>query len=130
MTEEKVYRQSLKAVYLSYLPLKWFWAMCLIFVPVLCDYLRWKNTEMRLENKFLVFKTGVFTTFSKEIPYEDIKSVNVLQPIIGKFFNYGTISINMTNAMDTIVMKNVNNPEVVRREIQNLYVKSQKVKLA
>lgn len=36
----------------------------------------------------------------------------------GKFFNYGTIPINMTNAMDTIVMKNINNPEVVRRELQ------------
>lgn len=32
--------------------------------------------------------------------------------------------------MDTIVMKNINNLEVVRREIQNLYVKSQEVRLA
>ena len=76
-----------------------------------------------------MFKTGVFTTFSKEIPYEDIKSVNVLQTIIGKFFNYGTISINMTNTMDTIIMKNVDNPDVVRRDIQERYVKSQKLKL-
>lgn len=128
--QDKVYRQSLKAVFLNYLPVKWIWTMFLMFMPVICDYLRWKNTELRLENKFLVFRTGVFTTFSKEIPYEDIKSVNVMQSIVGKGFKYGTISINMTNALDTIIMRNVDNPDIVRKEIQERFVKSKKVKLS
>ena len=79
---------------------------------------------------FLVFVTGSLKTYSKEIPYEDIKTVRVEQSIIGKYLNYGSVFIETKDGLDSILFKHVKDPESVRRAVQQRYVKADKIKVA
>lgn len=98
-------------------------------VIALLYYLNYKNTKLSFEPQFLVYVSGALVTHSKEIPYEDIKNVRVEQSIIGQWFKYGTVLISMKESPDVIAFKYVNEPEVVRKAVQDKYVKSSKVKL-
>ena len=99
-------------------------------IVAILDYLNYKNTKLVFEPIFLVFVTGSLKTYSKEIPYEDIKTVRVEQSIIGKHFNYGSVFIEMKDGLDSILFKHVEDPESVRRAVQQRYVKADKIKVA
>jgi len=128
VSQEITIKQSPKAVALDYLPVKWMIAFFII--PIVIDYLRYKNTELRFEKDFLVLKTGVLSASTKEIPYEDIKSVRIEQSIMGNLCNYGSVIIAMRDFTDTIVFGPVDAPEKVSSEIKKHFVKSDKVKLS
>lgn len=126
----KEYRQSRTAITISYVAYRWFLAAMTIGILALFDYMRYKNTKLSFESKFLVFVTGAFSTQSKEVPYEDIQSVRVEKSFLGNIFNYGTIIVLMKDGSDTIVFKYVENPEEVRKVVQDHYVRSEKVKVS
>jgi uncharacterized membrane protein YdbT with pleckstrin-like domain len=126
---QQEFRQSKNAIYISYAVYRWMVACMTIGVVAALDYLNYKNTKLSFEDKFLVYVSGALTTHSKEIPYEDIKTVRVEQSIIGKYFHYGTVLISMKESLDTITFRYVNDPEAVRKAVQDKYVTSDKVKL-
>lgn len=130
LQEEKIFRQSSKAILISYVLYRWILASFTLFILPLADWLNYRNTKLIFEDNFLVFITGAFTTSSKEIPYEDIKNVRVSQSLIGKWFDYGTLDISMKESSDLISFKFVHGPESVRREVQKIYVTSSKLKLS
>lgn len=98
-------------------------------IPVLYDYLMYRNTRLTFRDKFLVFDTGAFTKRSKEIPYEDILNIRARQTLLGQFFNYGTVTATMKDGMDTITFRYVHEPESVRRAVQGAFVESKKFKV-
>jgi uncharacterized membrane protein YdbT with pleckstrin-like domain len=123
------FKQSKNALIVNYVLYRWAIALMTMGVVAVLDFLNFKNTKLSFEPQFLVFVSGALTTHSKEIPYEDIKTVRVEQSIIGKFFNYGSILISMKELSDTITFRYVNDPDSVRKAIQAKYIKSDKVKL-
>ena len=129
MSKDIEFKASKNAIIINYVAYRWMIAMMSCGIIALLDYLNYKNTKLSLEPKFIVYVSGALTTNSKEIPYEDIKSIRVEQSILGKFFNYGSILIVMKESPDSIVFKFVNAPETVRKTIQSRYVESNKVKL-
>ncbi len=128
-TDTNEYKQSVNAIIITYVLYRWFLACITAGVIALLDYLNYKNTKLSFEPQFLVYVSGALVTHSKEIPYEDIKNVRVEQSIIGQWFKYGTVLISMKESPDVIAFKYVNEPEVVRKAVQDKYVKSSKVKL-
>lgn len=125
---EQEFKSSKNAIIISYVIYRWILALMSIGIIALLDYLNYKNTKLSLESKFIVYVTEALTTNSKEIPYEDIKNIRVEQSIIGKLFNYGSIAISMKETVDTIIFTYVNNPEQVRKTVQDKYIRSDKVK--
>lgn len=125
----KTYKQSTNAIIISYVLYKWLIACMTIGISALYDWLNYRNTKLTFENKFITFVTGGFVTHSKEIPYEDIMKVNVDQSIIGQWFNYGTVNIKMKETDDIVSFKYVHAPEVVRKAVQDMYVRSAKLKM-
>lgn len=123
------YRQSKKAIYVSYAVYRWLFAYVTLGFFILYDWLNYKNTRLTLEEKFIVFVTGAFVTHSKEIPYEDIMKVRVDQSFIGAWFDYGTVNIIMKEREDTLKFKYVHSPEAVRKAIQEKFVTSTKLKI-
>ena len=125
------YRQSIAAILIYYvISFKFMLAMFTVGIVAILDYLNYKNTKLVFEPIFLVFVTGSLKTYSKEIPYEDIKTVRVEQSIIGKYLNYGSVFIEMKDGLDSILFKHVEDPESVRRAVQQRYVKADKIKVA
>ena len=125
------YRQSIVAILIYYvISFKLILAMFTCGIVAILDYLNYKNTKLVFEPIFLVFVTGSLKTYSKEIPYEDIKTVRVEQSIIGKYLNYGSVFIEMKDGLDSILFKHVEDPESVRRAVQQRYVKADKIKVA
>lgn len=123
------YKQSKNAIIISYALYRWFLACITMGIIGLLDYLNYKNTKLSFEPKFLIYVTGALTTHSKEIPYEDIKNVRVDQSIIGQWFKYGTVLISMKESADEIAFKYVHEPEAVRKAVQEMYIRADKVKL-
>lgn len=125
------YRQSIVAILIYYvISFKLILAIVTCGIVAILDYLNYKNTKLVFEPIFLVFVTGSLKTYSKEIPYEDIKTVRVEQSIIGKYLNYGSVFIEMKDGLDSILFKHVEDPESVRRAVQQSYVKADKIKVA
>ncbi len=129
MQSDTEYRQSKNAIIASYVCYRWFFALITYGILALYDYLLFRNTRLIFGDKFLTFETGAFTTRSKEIPYEDILNVRAEQSLIGRWFEYGTVTATMKDRADTIVFKYVHTPELVRRAIQNQFVASSKHKI-
>lgn len=129
MQPDTEYRQSKNAIIASYICYRWFFALLTYGILALYDYLVFRNTRLVFEDKFLTFETGAFTTKSKEIPYEDILNVRAEQSLIGRWFEYGTVTATMKDSTDTIVFKYVHSPEAVRRAIRSKFVSSSKHKI-
>lgn len=126
MSETK-FKLSIVGIAFSYLSWKFF-LIGFIF-PIVNDYMKYKNTKLEFDEDFISFTEGGFTNKTKEIPFEDIKSVRIRQSFLGQIFNYGDIIVVMKDLGDDIIFRAVEGPEVVSKAIKSQFVKSSKVKL-
>ncbi|MEI6193206.1 MAG: PH domain-containing protein, partial [Verrucomicrobiota bacterium] len=60
------------------------------FVSTLLDYLK---SEVLLTNQRLFFRTGFIRRVSGELPLENIETIFLVEPILGRIFGFGTISL-------------------------------------
>ena len=78
-----------------------FLAICIIvglaWIPR--DIIRFCCTKLEITNKRVKGKTGLVNTNELDSPLNKINSVQVKQGIMGKIFNYGTISITTASSM-------------------------------
>lgn len=71
-----------------------FLGLVLLLLPLLVGpYLYMVCTEVVLTNKRFILKTGYFNIKTAEIFIEKIESVTFSQDLLGRIFNYGTISL-------------------------------------
>ena len=80
-------------------------------------YFKITFSEIALTNRRLIIKTGFMETRSVEILLPKIESVQVLQPLLGKMFDFGSIIVHgVGGSKDTLGF--VPQPEKVRNAIQ------------
>ena len=60
------------------------------FVSTLLAYLK---SEVLLTNQRLFFRTGFIRRVSGELPLENIETIFLVEPILGRIFGFGTISL-------------------------------------
>lgn len=72
----------------------------LAFIIILLGLLRFAHmmitkatTEIAITNKRLVYKQGLIARYTGEINIDRIEGVNVLQGILGRIFDYGSVMI-------------------------------------
>jgi len=64
---------------------------CLVsFVSTLFAYLK---SEVTLTNQRLLFRTGFIMRVSGELPLENIETIFLVEPILGRIFGFGTVSL-------------------------------------
>ncbi len=62
----------------------------IIFV---CKIISYYRTTLTLTDQRLIFRRGVLSTHSADIPYEQVEKVEVDQKLFGKIFHYATLSV-------------------------------------
>lgn len=67
-------------------------------VSVLRAWIDQFTTEIAVTNRRVIHKRGLIRRTTREMNMDKVESVLVDQPIIGRFLNYGTISIRGTGA--------------------------------
>lgn len=75
------------------------------------------TTRLTITNRRVEGKIGLIKTERMDSRIEQITSVKVTQGLIGKMFNYGTISIN--TAGGNYNFNYMSNPEKIRKAINN-----------
>lgn len=69
----------------------------LLFIPTIkaiIETVKFNAVELAITNKRIIGKIGVANTQALDAPLNKIQNVSVSQPLFGKIFNYGTVTID------------------------------------
>ena len=75
------------------------------------------TTEIAITNNRLVYKRGLVARHVGEINIDRIEGVNVLQPILGRIFNYGRIMIRGMGVGE-VLLPPIEDPIAFRKAIE------------
>ncbi len=76
------------------------------------------TTEIAITNTRLVYKRGLVARHVGEISIDRIEGVNVMQPILGRIFNYGRVMIRGMGVGE-VVLPPIEDPISFRRAIED-----------
>jgi uncharacterized membrane protein YdbT with pleckstrin-like domain len=75
----------------------WLLPLVLYFVIVLVlllgTWFTYSKSEVTLTNRRLVFRTGFLSRRSGELPLENVESIYIHEPLLGRIFGYGTVMV-------------------------------------
>lgn len=75
-----------------------------------------QTTEFGLTTRRVLYKRGIFTRFSNEIPLRSIENTQLRQGLIGRIFNFGRLEITGSGG-SPVETTLVQNPTKLRAEI-------------
>ncbi len=78
-----------------------------------------RSIEVELTPTSVIYRSGLLTKKSNEIPFSKINSVTVKQNIHERMLGYGDVVIMAGNDVNGIVLENIDNPNSLRDEIMN-----------
>lgn len=78
--------------------------------------LNYARSNFYITNKRVVIERGVISRYFGEIFYDQVETINVVQPFLGQFLNYGTVVVVGTGGTPEYV-KRISNPHKVRERI-------------
>lgn len=80
------------------------------------------TTEIAITNNRLVYKRGLVARHVGEISIDRIEGVNVLQPIMGRIFNYGRVMVRGMGVGE-VLLPPIEDPISFRRAIEEAKVR-------
>lgn len=92
-------------------------AVLLLLVFALPRYLRWVTTHFVLTTDRLIFRAGVLSKLSREIPLERLNDVTFTQSLWERMIGAGDLLIESAGERGQSVFENVPHPEAVQVEI-------------
>ncbi len=99
-----------------WLGLAWTLLVITLIAAILAQFYRW-SSRFILTDRRVVLKNGILRQRSTEFPLRNVESVLVELPIVGRLFNYGTLTVRgFGGSRDSI--KRVPRPERVRELIE------------
>lgn len=78
------------------------WLVWLVLIPdvviaallFLVTWLAYLKSEITLTNRRLIFRTGFLSRLSGELPLENLETIIVMEPLLGRVFGYGTVLVS------------------------------------
>ncbi len=90
----------------------------LMGVPsLIVTWFAYKKSELTLTNRRLLFRTGVLSRFSGELPLENIESIFIFEPLFGRLFGYGTVSVTSIGGK-TFPLRFIGSPNIFLAKLQ------------
>ena len=87
-------------------------------IPAILIWLGWKNTEQGVTNKRIIRKHGIISRKTDEMRLKAIESVFINQGILGRIFDFGTVTVTGRGQGD-VQLKWMADPLRVKKEIEN-----------
>jgi uncharacterized membrane protein YdbT with pleckstrin-like domain len=105
---------------LLYLPVialavPWLMACLVSFVSTLLAYLK---SEITLTNQRLLFKTGLIMRVSGELPLENIETIFLVEPLLGRICGFGTILVTSVGGAK-FPLRYIGTPKIFHIELQS-----------
>lgn len=91
-------------------------------VLLLIAYIRYKTTELAITNQRVVVKTGLISRKIIEINIAKVESVEVAQTVLGRLFDYGSLSISGTG-FNQAPIPNISDPMAFRKALTQAQAK-------
>lgn len=92
-------------------------ALLCLLVLVLPRYLRWATTHFVLTTDRLIFRSGVLSKLSKEIPLERVNDVTYSQSLWERLIRAGDLFIESAGERGQSIFEDIPRPEGVQVEI-------------
>ena len=89
------------------------------FLPAIYWHLRTINIEYGVTSKRVVHKKGIIARKTEEQLLAKVETVEIIQSIIGRLFDYGSVKVSGTGS-SSMVFKYVDNPIEVKRQVEEL----------
>lgn len=70
-----------------------FWILFIPTIRAIIDTVYFLFYELAVTDKRIIGKEGIISTYVLDAPLNKIQNVSVVQPFLGKIFNYGTVRI-------------------------------------
>jgi uncharacterized membrane protein YdbT with pleckstrin-like domain len=103
-----------------WLVLAWTFSVITVIAAMLAQFYRW-SSRFILTDRRVVLNNGILRRRSTEFPLRSVESVLVEFPILGRLFNYGTLTVRgFGGSRDSI--KRMPKPERVREFIEEKQV--------
>lgn len=77
----------------------------------------WSHSNLVLTNHRLVYRTGVFTRQSREIPLAKVNDVSCSQMVLGRLFGSGDLVVESANDSSPFAYFNVPGPDRLKRQM-------------
>ncbi|MEL7625389.1 MAG: PH domain-containing protein [Anaerolineaceae bacterium] len=99
-------------------PLFLFFTIILSVVLIIQVILIIITTEFALTNRRIIAKRGVILQHSLEILLKQVESIAVSQPLVGRIFGFGTVTVNGSGGTQEF-FKSIDNPMELRRQVND-----------
>lgn len=80
------------SLYLCWLPALILYSLAVLLL-LLGTWFTHSKSEVTLTNRRLVFRTGFLSRRCGELPLENVESIYILEPLLGRIFGYGTVMV-------------------------------------
>ncbi len=87
-------------------------------IIVIALIFRYIFTSITVSDIGMDYKKGWLFTTKKQIPYDNINTVDLYVSILGKIFEYGNIHLSTGNDVTGIWFKTIDQPEILRELIE------------
>jgi uncharacterized membrane protein YdbT with pleckstrin-like domain len=91
-----------------------FFLLVLAFLVTLVAYLK---SEITLTNKRLLFQAGLLAHLSGEVPLENVETILMVEPLLGRLLGYGTVAVT-TLGGSTFPIRCIAKPHVFHAVLQ------------
>jgi uncharacterized membrane protein YdbT with pleckstrin-like domain len=87
------------------------WILLIVLIPdllifgivLLVTWIAYLKSEIKLTDKRLIFRTGLLSRLSGELPLENVESIFIFEPLIGRLCGYGTVSVTSIGGRASIL---------------------------
>jgi len=110
----------------SYAWIIWFALIpdALIFsVAFLVTWIAYVKSETSLTNKRLTFRAGLLSRMSGDLPLENIESIFIIEPPIGRLCGYGTVAVTSVGGR-TFPLRYIGSPQTFHAALQSAVAKA------
>jgi len=67
--------------------------LVMVLALVLATWFSYLKSEVTLTNRRLVFRTGFLSRRSGELPLENVESIYISEPLLGRMCGYGSVTV-------------------------------------
>ena len=90
-----------------------------IFASILLvTWVAYSKSEITLTNKRLIFRTGLWSRVSGELPLENVESIFIVEPLIWRLCGYGTVAVTSIGGR-TFPLRYIGSPQSFHATLQN-----------
>jgi len=93
-------------------------AVVVFGIVLLLTWIAYQKSEIKLTNKRLIFSTGLLSRISGELPLENVESIFLVEPFIGRLCGYGTVAVTSIGGR-TFPLRCIGSPQTFHATLQN-----------